>query len=213
MNKTGSFEGLKAFLPEGSFYRVMDYIYHYKVHLTITQNRRTKLGDFSHKSSNYGNHRISVNGNLNKYAFLITLIHELAHLIAFEAYGQHIQPHGREWKSTYSQMLKQFADLHIFPEEILRPLRLLIHKPSATTAGEVPLQRALKKFDPPSQLIALEQLPINALFGIAGGRTFAKGPLIRKRYQCMELKSKQMYLFQPLAEVKLLKMPNVQKDA
>jgi RNA recognition motif-containing protein len=31
-----------------------------------------------------GKHEITVNSNLNKYKFLITLIHEISHLVAFE---------------------------------------------------------------------------------------------------------------------------------
>src|SRR6478735_4611130 len=94
-------EYLSRYIPEASAQRMFDYLHKYKVHLTITKERRSILGDYRH-ATHYQNHRISINGNLNKFSFLITLIHEIAHLIAFEKYGLRIQPHGREWKFVYS---------------------------------------------------------------------------------------------------------------
>jgi hypothetical protein len=44
--------------------------------------RQTRHGDYR-KGVN-GKHEITVNSNLNKYKFLITLIHEISHLVAFE---------------------------------------------------------------------------------------------------------------------------------
>src|SRR6478735_2373906 len=101
-------EALKTYLPENSFEQVTFFLQHYKVHLTITRQRQTVLGDYRNAADGK-NHRISVNGNLNKYAFLITLLHELAHLLAFEKYGNRIVTHGREWKSVYSNILKDFV--------------------------------------------------------------------------------------------------------
>ena len=98
---------LASYLPEGSFEDVASYLTEFKVHLTITRERRTVLGDYRNSHSNK-NHRISVNGNLNKYSFLITLLHELGHLLAYEKYGNRIQPHGGEWKSEFSKILARF---------------------------------------------------------------------------------------------------------
>src|SRR5215471_17479909 len=93
---------LAEFLPANSFEQVAEYLNLYKVHLTITRQRRSVLGDY--RNAVHGkNHRITINGNLNSFAFLITLIHELAHLLAFEQYGNRINAHGREWKHIYSK--------------------------------------------------------------------------------------------------------------
>src|SRR5258706_7581172 len=95
---------LASYLPGNSFDQAASYIQHYKVHLTITRQRQSVLGDY--RNAVHGkNHRITINGNLNKYAFLITLLHELAHLLAFEQYGNRIYAHGKEWKSIYSRLL------------------------------------------------------------------------------------------------------------
>ena len=88
---------LQTYLPATGFEEVLYYLQHHKVHLTISRKRQSILGDYRHAHSDK-NHRISVNGNLNKYAFLITLLHELAHLFTYEKFGHRVQAHGREWK-------------------------------------------------------------------------------------------------------------------
>src|ERR1700688_2357184 len=95
---------LQNYLPEGSAARILEYLHTYKVHLTITRTRKSVLGDYRHATGR-DHHRISVNGNLNKYAFLITLIHELGHLITFQHYGNHVLSHGKEWKLAYRKVL------------------------------------------------------------------------------------------------------------
>src|SRR4051794_28625310 len=95
---------LKSYLPENSFEQVTFFLQHYKVHLTITKQRQSVLGDYRN-AVNGKNHRISINGNLNKFSFLITLLHELAHLLAFNKYGNRTMAHGKEWKFIYSTLL------------------------------------------------------------------------------------------------------------
>ena len=80
--KESPLQQLNVYLPEGSFEDVVTYLHEYKVHLTVTRERKSVLGDYRNSHSNR-NHRISVNGNLNKYSFLITLLHELGHLLGF----------------------------------------------------------------------------------------------------------------------------------
>jgi SprT protein len=196
-----SFEALKAYLPDGSFELVMPLITHHKVHLTISRQRQTKLGDYRNA---YGgkNHRISVNGNLNKYSFLITLLHELAHLLAYEQYGNRIQPHGTEWKRTYAMVLKDFLVKQLFPADITKELQATLHNPAASSCAEDGLQRILNRYDTKRPGIKLvEQLLTGQQFRIPGGRVFVKGEVIRKRIKCFELPAMKPYLFSPLYEV------------
>ena len=109
------FAFLKNFLPEGTLSLVDTLLQTYRVHLTITRERKTLLGDYKHRVGQH--HQISVNGNLNPFAFLLTLLHELAHLITFEKYGHRVQAHGAEWKFQYGQLLGAFLEkklLNIF---------------------------------------------------------------------------------------------------
>ncbi len=196
-----SFEALKAYLPEGSFDLVMPLIIHHKVHLTISRQRQTKLGDYRNA---YGskNHRISINGNLNKYSFLITLLHELAHLLAYEQFGNRIQPHGTEWKRTYGIVLKDFLGKQLFPPDIAKELQATIHNPAASSCAEDGLQRILNSYDTRRPGVKMvEQLITGQQFKIPGGRVFVKGEVIRKRIKCFELPAMKPYLFSPLYEV------------
>jgi len=201
-----SFEALKQYLPEGSFDFVMPLILEHKVHLTVTRERQTKLGDYRHAHLGK-NHRISINGNLNRYSFLITLLHELAHLLTFDQYGHRIAPHGREWKLVYGQVLKTFLAHGIFPKDIAAELQVSLHNPAAGTCAEDHLQRVLRKYDLKKNelVVPVEEVPDGAKFIIKGGRHFERGEKLRKRIKCYELPHMRPYLFNPLYEVLLVK--------
>jgi SprT protein len=196
-----SFEALKQYIPEGSFDLVMPMITQYKVHLTVTRERQTKLGDYRMAHFNK-NHRITVNGNLNRYSFLITLVHELAHLLAFEQYGRQIAPHGKEWKHTYASLLKDFLEKHIFPKDIEHEIRVNLHNPAASTCAEENLLRVLRRYDPHQSIkICVADLKVGTNFLIRKGRIFQRGEQLRKRIKCYELPSHRVYLFSPLFEI------------
>lgn len=203
-----SFEALKAYLPAGSFELVMPLILHHKVHLTVSRHRQTKLGDYRNAWGNK-NHRISVNGNLNKYSFLITLLHELAHLLAFEQYGNRILPHGDEWKKTYAGILKEFLARKLFPDDIADELEATLHNPAASSCAEEGLQRILMRYDVKRNGVKLvEQLSKGQHFRIPGGRVFVRGDIVRKRIKCYELPDMRPFLFSPLYEVMIVTQQN-----
>jgi len=194
-------EYLRQFIPHAAVPRVLEYLHQYKVHLTITRERKSVLGDYRHATS-HQNHRISVNGNLNPYAFLITLVHELAHLVTFMQYGHRVQAHGREWKNLYALLLKDFMGKEIFPPIIERTLQQSMHDLPASSCADENLMRVLKSFDRDNGLVMVETLPEGQLFDIGEGRIFKKGKKLRKRYQCLEVKTGKLYLFSPIYEVK-----------
>lgn len=199
-------QALAAYLPDGSFEKVIQYIHRYKVHLTVTRARKTVLGDYRHATFAQ-NHRISINGNLNKYEFLITLLHELAHLLTFEQYGNRVEAHGREWKQCYSLLLVDFVQQHIFPPDITRALHQSIMNPSATANGETELLLVLRKYSTTRKpgFQPLEELPAGAYFETEKGRLFRKGNKRRKRYECTEVSTGHAYSFSPITEVKEVK--------
>src|SRR5688572_5513493 len=135
-------EYLSRFIPHAAVPRVLDYLHHYKVHLTITRERKTVLGDYRH-AAGHKTHRISVNGSLNQYSFLITLIHELAHLVTFMNYGNRVQSHGREWKDCYAMLLKDFLQKDIFPSSIEQALMRSMHDLPASSCADEDLMRVL----------------------------------------------------------------------
>ena len=73
---------LEKYIPEHSVDAVFELIKANQVHLKIVNERVTRHGDYRKGLS--GKHVITVNTSLNKYRFLITLIPEIAHLVAFE---------------------------------------------------------------------------------------------------------------------------------
>jgi hypothetical protein len=202
--KEAPLEYLKQFLPEGASDLVMQYLHSYKVHLTISKQRKTLLGDYRHATRAH-NHRISVNGNLNRFAFLITLIHELGHLINYNEFGNDVLSHGKEWKSNYRKILVDFIRLNIFPRDIVDALKKSLHNLPATSCGDEELLRVLRKYDHnPMGLIMVEQVQEGSLFKIESGKVFKKGKKIRKRFQCEEMESGKIYLFSPVYEVKVV---------
>lgn len=192
---------LKQYLPEGSFEEVSYYLQHYKVQLTITRERKSVLGDYRNSIPGK-NHRISINGNLNPYAFLITLLHELAHLFTYERFGHRVQAHGQEWKNEYSKVLAQFLLKKIFPPDINKALLKTLQNPAASSCADVSLLRVLHQYDQKIEGMSLiETLPQGTVFTIKGGRQFRKEEKVRKRFKCIELATGKMYLFSPVYEV------------
>ena len=192
---------LQDYLPPGTYDAVLAYLRQYKVHLTVARERKSILGDYRH-STHHANHRISVNGNLNTYSFLITLLHELAHLLTFEQFGNKVLAHGREWKMIYAKMLAQFIQHKIFPADIEAELLRSLQNPAASTCAEDGLLRILRKYDAKeSHHRLVEELAIQDLFRTSDGRIFKKGEKLRKRYKCVEVKTGTVYLFSPVYEV------------
>jgi SprT protein len=195
---------LQDYLPPGTYEPVLNYLRQYKVHLTVAKERKSILGDYRHRT-HHDNHRISVNGNLNKYSFLITLLHELAHLLTFEQFGNKIMAHGREWKTIYAQLLDQFLKHNVFPADIEKELLLSLQNPAASSCAEDGLLRILRKYDTAgSKFLLVEEIMIHSIFRTNDGRIFQKGKKLRKRFQCKEVHTGKVYLFSPVYEVELV---------
>ena len=196
-----SFNALSPYLPPGSAEAVLQYIYDYKVQLTVTRRRASVLGDYRHAHGGKG-HRISVNGDLNKYAFLITLLHETAHLVTFEKYGRKVLPHGKEWKSCFGEILDEFIKKKVFPEDVESALMRTLKNPAASSCGDEKLLRVLKNYDLRIEgIFFVEEIPASHQFKTADGRIFEKHQKIRKRFKCKEIKTGKWYLFSPVYEV------------
>lgn len=192
---------LQQYLPTGTADKVLAFLHRFKVHLTVTLERKSILGDYRHRTVDR-HHRISVNGNLNPYAFLITLLHELAHLLTFEQHGNRVPAHGKEWKAIYGGLLAAFIGHKIFPPDIETELRISLRNPAASSCAEDDLLRVLRRYDSGKEgLQLLEELPEAALFRISDGRQFRKGEKLRKRFKCQELSTGKWYLFSPVYEV------------
>lgn len=199
--KQAPISALQAYLPPNTYGPVLHYLQHYKVHLTVARERKSILGDYRHRMG-AENHRISVNGNLNPYAFLVTLLHELAHLLTFEKWGPKVSAHGREWKTIFGQLLAQFIEHDVFPADIKQVLLQSLQNPAASSCADEALLRILKKYDErKAGVLFVEEVQQGSLFRTHDGRVFQKGERIRKRFRCVEVATKRLYLFSPVYEV------------
>lgn len=193
---------IAPYLPEHAVDTVFELIRLYGVHLKIVNERVTRHGDYRRHADGY--HQITVNSSLNKYRFLITLIHEIAHLAAFEKYGRNIKPHGQEWKATFQKLMVPFIRPEIFPNQLLPLLARHFRNPKASSDTDATLSIALKQFDEKSDKNYIFQIPYGSNFRIQNGKIFKKGAQRVKRFECLEVSTGKIYLFNPNAEVELL---------
>lgn len=192
-------EILTDYLPAGSVDMVIRLVEEYRFQLRITKARRTKLGDYRPPVKK-GFHRISVNHNLNPYLFLITLVHEIAHLVVWNQYKNRVKPHGKEWKRVFKELMSQFINDGIFPEDIELPLISYLRNSKASSVSDQKLTRALRKYDD-QNFKTLEQLHYGKVFKLPDGRSFIRLEKLRTRYRCQSLNNKRFYLINALTEV------------
>lgn len=195
-------EILEKYIPEPAVVPVFELIKSNNIYFKIVNERVTRHGDYR-KMPN-GQHQITVNGTLNIYRFLITLIHEIAHLEAFRRYGTSIKPHGLEWKRTFQELMLPFLRPEVFPAQLLPLLARHFRNPKASSDTDTKLSLALKQFDPKNGKNYIFELPFGAHFRLYNGRIFKRGSQRVKRFECVEIKTGKTYLFNPNAEVELL---------
>lgn len=193
---------LKDYISPKALNRVLELLKHENLTVIIKNERKTRHGDYRRLPN--GKHQITVNSNLNEYRFLITLIHEIAHFEAYKNYGRFIKPHGVEWKRTFQHLMLPFLNPDIFPMELLPMLAKHFKNPKASSDSDTKLALALKQFDAPNDKTYIFDVPLGTLFKLYNGRVFKMGPLRVKRYECLEIRTGKLYLFNPNAEVELI---------
>jgi len=196
-------EVLEKYIPQAAVFSTFELIKANNVHLKIVNERVTRHGDYRKLTD--GQHQITVNANLNAYRFFITLIHEIAHLVAFQKYGRNIKPHGKEWKHSFQVLMLPFIRPQVFPKDLLPLLALHFKNPKATSDTDARLAIALKQYDPPNDKNYIFEIPAGGLFRLYNGKIFKRGNKRIKRYECLEVATGRMYLFNPNAEVEFLK--------
>jgi hypothetical protein len=201
-------------LPSAAVDDIVDQITEHPISLKVVRQRTSKSGDFraAHKDDPA---RITVNGNLNQYAFLITLVHELAHHHVNIGHARALNkftlrrksrplPHGKEWKDLFRLLMEPYLNSAVFPTDILPVIIQYLENPKASSSADHRLSKVLKKYDPPDATIWLEELPADAVFTLHGRRTFRKKEKIRTRYRCICLNTNRIYLVSAGAPVELV---------
>ena len=191
---------LSEYLPEASVAEVLSLLDKHPCHLKIVNKRRTKHGDFKRYSD--GKIQITINNDLNPYRFLLTLIHEFAHLITFEEFKR-VKPHGQEWKRNFKLLMLPFLNPDVFPEDILAQLARYLINPKASSDADVNLSLRMRAYDAKSNKTPIFEIPSQSKFHY-NNRIYIKGDKRRTRYECIEVQTDKKYVFHPNAEVDLI---------
>lgn len=204
MNKSRTLrQALTEYIPEKAVEMVHTWFNQHPVILRITRSRSSKLGDFRGSYSGSASY-ISVNHNLNKYSFLITLLHEMAHAEVHFGYKRRMAPHGKAWKDAYRQLAQKYILADIFPENLKFVYLNYLINPQASSTTFVPLVEALREFDADKGGTLISSLKPDTIFRFNGGKLFRMGEKLRKRYRCICLDNNRTYLFNPLAVVEVI---------
>ena len=206
-------EIVRPYLPVAAVDHVARLLEGLAVDLRVVRPRRSKLGDHRPPPAPLRPHRITVNADLNPYAFLTTLLHEVAHAATWERHRggflrrRRLRPHGPEWKQEFSWVLAPVVEAGVFPDDVATAVARSLQNPAAATCSDRDLLLALARYDqPPEGRVRVEQLVEGTWFRIDGRHAFRAGRLVRTRRQCFAAGSGREYrvhglLFvEPLAE-------------
>ena len=187
------------YIPKLSVNLVKNLIKEENLTIKIVKIRKTKHGDF--KKFVNGSSQITLNLIENKYRFLITLIHELAHFRVNKNSNFKKAPHGSELKNTYKLLMLPFLNNSIFPEKILSKLAKHMKNPSATTDSDIDLVISLSEYDKHNDSVFLFDVLSESLFEF-NNKIYKKIGKLRKRYICKDILKNKKYLFSPVTRVK-----------
>jgi hypothetical protein len=164
----------------------------YPFDFRLRNNRLTKAGDFTVRTNRPS--RVTVNRDLHPFLFLVTYIHEVAHVAVHREHGNRVPGHGREWKQTFQNLLGPLLNEEVFPAELLLAIRRHMEDPKATTFSDPVLMQVFRKFDAQAKpQTLLSEIPEGSVFGLRG-RWFRKGVTKRTRVLCQEMKTRKKYL-------------------
>jgi SprT protein len=196
---------LEKYVPQNSIHHCYDLWVSNPFFLKITRIRNTKLGDYRFDPKNK-NHTITINHNLNPYNFLITYVHEVAHLVAHIRFGKKIKPHGEEWKACFRELINPLLSDLVFPEDVLLPLKTHMKNPPASSCSDKNLYMALRTYDEDKHLMMLSEILPGERF-VFHRRVFEKETLRRTKVLCCEINTGKKYLIPQLAMVYRLEDP------
>ncbi len=171
----------------------------YTFTLVLKKSRTSKLGDFRHDRSR-GSYTISVNKNLNPYQFLLTFLHELAHLQVALDHPRSAKAHGPEWKKAFKELMQPVLQEEIFPQPLLTVLQRHMRNPKAAAGSDPELWNALQAYNRQPPGCQLASLTDGDKF-IFRNKQFNRIEKKRTRFLCREAKTRRLYLIPGIAEV------------
>ncbi len=161
--------------------------------LVPVQVRRSKHGD--HRSLGLGRKSlITINVCGNRYQFLLTLLHELAHAVVYQSWGWRTAPHGRKWQSAFRKLIERANRERCFPDDLQPLLQAHVARPSSTSFRDLKLQKGLRRYDTLDQRPFVADLAHGAVFSLDGKQIFRLGKKLRKDYECATLDGRKYYV-------------------
>jgi hypothetical protein len=196
---------LQSYIPVESVDEICNILALYPLKIKIVNPRKRIQGSYRRPRFSTECHIITINRDLNPYTFLITLLHEIAHMQAWVK--NRTLRHGTDWKLCFTNLIKQFLSLNVFPEDIQCALKKHLQNIKSSEFLDIFLSKTLQKYDAePStaqNLIPLEDVPKNTVF-LYGDKKMEKQSLMRKYYLCRDLKTNKLYRCHPLMKVSLV---------
>ena len=192
---------LAHYIPVSTVDYVLEVLKRYPVVFKVVKPRKTKLGDFRALNKT-GRCQITINNNLEPLNFLITTIHEIAHLYNWMQYKGKIDPHGKEWKRQYVELFLPLLTTEYLSLEEVKLLKEHLSNPKASSCSDINLINYFRK----EGVKRVEEISLGKSF-ILNGRTFTIEKKLRKRYLCLEEKSQRKYYVNGMAEVEEIELP------
>lgn len=194
-------EPLSKYLPEGASDFMVGLLMNYNVIIHVVNSRKTKSGDFRPSRNSTLPHRISLNSNLSPEAFLLILLHEIAHLITWEKFKRNVRPHGIEWKKVYAEILTDVTKAENISEEIKRSIGKYLQKGIKSTISDIEFIRNMNFSDGENPPVFVADIPFGTIFTLESGKSFKKGVKLRSRYKCICINNNRNYLVGAAARV------------
>ena len=194
-----SVANLQKYLPENTLPFLKTWFGAHYIHIKITKGRNSKLGDYRKMPDK--SHQITINSTLQPQLFFFVLTHELAHLLAFENFGNRISPHGSEWKNTFRTMLLESISVY---SEDLKPIIINFSKsPKANFMSSPDLVKYFHIENYEDESSYIEDLETDTRF-IYRKETYIIEGKRKKNYICLNLDNGKRYIFKPLSRVEKL---------
>jgi hypothetical protein len=196
---------LQKYIPERAIDAICDILMTFPVKVKIVRPRKRLQGSYRRPNLSTYYHLITINNDLNPYAFLLTFLHEIAHMQAWVKNKS--MGHGQDWKVCFISLIEQFLSLNVFPDDIQYALEKHLQNIKSSDIMDIFLSKTLQKYDTKAftspHLIILEDVPKNAVF-LYGNKRMEKQALMRKYYLCKDLKTNKLYRCHPLMKVSLV---------
>jgi hypothetical protein len=192
-------ELLADYIPEKAIPIALNWLENSNVQLRITKSRSSKLGDYRPPLLKKF-HRISVNHDLNKYNFLLTFVHECAHLKNWDQFQRNVKPHGAEWKKAFRELMEPYLDEDIFPADLKSVIVQYLKNPNSSSMN-TRLTKKLREYDKIKDYLTLEDLSYNSRFRMYNGIVFEKLEKMQKRFKCRRIDNNRIYMVSPIIQV------------